>query len=143
MVMLRVLDRPPGFGLLAAPMLLPAIAVLADAPLKTAQVQVGKHALRVEIVETPEQMAKGLMFREKLGRNDGMLFIYDEPGYHSMWMKNTLIALSVAFIDRNGAILNIEDMEPRTLDSHTSPGAAGSLITGKQGGVAEKNKKPS
>src|SRR5258706_15326318 len=142
MVMLRVLDRPPGFGLLAAPMLLPAIAVLADAPLKTAQVQVGKHALRVEIVETPEQMAKGLMFREKLGRNDGMLFIYDEPGYHSMWMKNTLIALSVAFIDRNGAILNIEDMEPKTLDSHSAAGPARYSIETNKGWFAEKKIKP-
>jgi len=138
----RGLDRPAGLRLLAAAMILPAIAAFADAQLKTAQVRVGKHPLRVEIVATPEQMAKGLMFRKKLGRNDGMLFIYDEPGYHSMWMKNTLIPLSVAFIDRDGAILNIEDMEPMTLDSHTSAGPASYSIEANKGWFAEKKIKP-
>ena len=42
------------------------------------------------------------MYRERLGKDDGMLFIFDEPGYHSMWMKNTLIPLSVAFVDGDG-----------------------------------------
>ena len=64
-----------------------------------------------------EQRATGLMFREKLAKNDGMLFVFDEPGYHAMWMKNTLIPLSVAFIDGEGRILNIVDMEPQTLDT--------------------------
>ena len=48
----------------------------------------------------------------------GMLFIFDEPQVHCMWMKNTLIPLSVAFIDDRGAIVNIEDMQPQTEDSH-------------------------
>jgi uncharacterized membrane protein (UPF0127 family) len=53
-----------------------------------------------------------------------MLFIFDEPAYHGMWMKNTLIPLSVAFLDADGRILNILDMEPQTLDAHTAAGPA-------------------
>src|SRR5258708_1033341 len=67
---------------------------------------------------------QGLMFRKKLGRDDGMLFIFEEPAYHSMWMKNTLVPLSVAFLDADGRILNILDMEPETLDTHTAAGPA-------------------
>jgi uncharacterized membrane protein (UPF0127 family) len=98
----------------------------------------GSHALRVEVASTPEWHARGLMFREKLGRNDGMLFVYPEPSYLSMWMKNTLIPLSVAFVDGDGRILNIVDMEPQTLDSHLSAGPAIYAIEANRGWFADK-----
>ena len=78
---------------LAAPVLAAALFSLsawADAPPKMLSVKVGAHPLRVEVADTAEKRTKGLMFREKLGKNDGMLFYFDEPGYHSMWMMNTL-----------------------------------------------------
>jgi uncharacterized membrane protein (UPF0127 family) len=90
------------------------------------------------VVTTPEQMTKGLMFREKLGRNDGMLFVYADPGYHSMWMRNTLIPLSVAFVDGEGRILNIVDMEPQTLDSHSAAGPARYAIETNRGWFAAR-----
>ena len=75
----------------------------------------------------------GLMFRKSLAENQGMLFIYEKEGRYAMWMKNTNVALSVAFIDRNGAILNIEDMEPQTEDSHGSKGVAKFSLEMNQG----------
>lgn len=124
---------------LAATLLLAlAIPVFAAAPLPVLRVQVAGHALKVEVVTTPEQMARGLMFREKLGKNDGMLFVYADPGYHSMWMKNTLIPLSVAFIDGEGRILNIADMEPQTLDSHAAAGPARYAIETNRGWFAAR-----
>ena len=63
-------------------------------------------------------------FQHEIDHLDGMLFIFDDPGYYAMWMKNTLIPLSVAFVDRAGMILNIEDMEPQTLDTHLAAGPA-------------------
>ena len=95
-----------------------------QAVLPTTTVKIGSHALKVEVVANDADRSRGLMFREKLGRDDGMLFVFPEISYHSMWMKNTLIPLSVAFLDREGVILNILDMEPHSLDSHMSAGPA-------------------
>ena len=142
MMIFSALDRARAFGLLAAALVLTAFAARAEAPLRTAQVRVGPHPMKVEIVETDPQRVKGLMFREKLGRDDGMLFIYDRAEYQSMWMKNTLIPLSVAFLDANGVILNIEDMEPQTLDSHMSAGPASYAIEANRGWFAAKKIKP-
>src|SRR5207253_6255108 len=97
--------------------------------------------LKVEIAATEPQRMQGLMRRERLGKDDGMLFIFDEPGYHSMWMKDTLIPLSVAFVDAKGTILNILDMEPRTLDSHAAAGPAVYAIETNKGWFAGKKVK--
>ena len=109
-----------------------------EAPLPVVSIKVAGQPLRVEVVSTPEQRARGLMHREKLGRNDGMLFIFDEPGYHAMWMMNTLIPLSVAFVDGDGRILNIEDMAPKTLDSHSAQGPARYAVETNKGWFAER-----
>lgn len=77
--------------------------------------------IRVEVARTPEERAQGLMGRRHLGKEEGMLFIFEEEGYHSFWMKDTLIPLSIAFIDREGRIVQITDMKPLTLTSHTPP----------------------
>jgi uncharacterized protein len=113
----------------------------ADVSFKTTQIKIGAHPLKVEVAASEPQRSQGLMFREKLGREDGMLFVFDEPGYHSMWMKNTLIPLSVAFVDGNGEILNILDMEPRTLDTHTAAGPARYAIETNKGWFADKKVK--
>ncbi len=77
--------------------------------------------IRVEVARTPEERAVGLMGRKHLGKEEGMLFIFEEEGYHSFWMKDTLIPLSIAFIDREGRIVRIADMKPLTLASHPPP----------------------
>ncbi|HXJ52797.1 MAG TPA: DUF192 domain-containing protein [Burkholderiales bacterium] len=99
-----------------------AFAVLAAAPAlaqpPVAQLNAGMHLIQAEVVSDPGTRAQGLMYRKSMAQNAGMLFIFDEPQVHCMWMKNTLIPLSVAFIDDRGAIVNIEDMQPQTEDSH-------------------------
>jgi len=77
--------------------------------------------IRVEVVRTPEERVVGLMARKHLGKEEGMLFIFEEDGYHSFWMKDTLVPLSIAFIDREGRIVKITDMKPLTLTSHPPP----------------------
>ena len=81
------------------------------------------------------------MHRTSLGANDGMLFVFEEPAYHSMWMKNTLIPLSVAFIDAQGLILNILDMEPHTETPNMSAGPSIYAIETNKGWFAGKNVK--
>lgn len=58
------------------------------------------------------------MYRKQLAKNRGMLFIFPEPGYHTLWMSNTYVPLSVAFLDTHGKIINIDDMAPLTQDAH-------------------------
>jgi uncharacterized protein len=129
----RALARVLALLLLAA-----AFAAGAETAFRTAQIRVGPHPLKVEVAASDPQRERGLMFREKLGGNDGMLFVFDEPAYHAMWMKNTLIPLSVAFLDAQGVILNILDMEPQTLDSHMAAGPAIYAIETNKGWFAEK-----
>ncbi len=74
----------------------------------------------VEIARTEQEKARGLMFRQKLGENEGMLFIYEQEEFLSFWMKNTFLPLSIAFIDRQGRIIDIQDMEPFSMDTHRS-----------------------
>ena len=78
----------------------------------------GMHLIRAELANTYDTRSRGLMFRESLGPNQGMLFVFEVPGRHCMWMRNTLIPLSVAFVDSDGTIANIADMQPKTEQSH-------------------------
>jgi hypothetical protein len=77
--------------------------------------------IRVEVARSPEERARGLMGRKHLGRDEGMLFIFEREDTHEFWMKDTLIPLSVAFIDRESRIVAIRDMKPLSLESHEAP----------------------
>jgi uncharacterized membrane protein (UPF0127 family) len=89
------------------------------------ELRVGSHKIRAEVAATEPARTLGLMHRKQpLAPNAGMLFVFAEPGFHSMWMRNTYIPLSVAFIDERGVILNIADMAPLTTDPHTAAGFA-------------------
>ncbi len=95
-----------------------------DQQYKEAILEISGHALIADVANTQMLRSQGLMYRESLEANRGMLFVFPRLGYYSMWMKNTYIALSVAFIDENGIILNIADMQPETLTPHESAGMA-------------------
>ncbi|GAC13148.1 DUF192 domain-containing protein [Aliiglaciecola lipolytica] len=82
-----------------------------------AAVSVDNIKLDVEYAHTFEQRATGLMYRESLCANCGMLFKYTKPRKASMWMKNTYIPLDVAFIDKQGKITDIRAMQPHDLTS--------------------------
>jgi uncharacterized membrane protein (UPF0127 family) len=77
--------------------------------------------IRVEVAQTPEERNRGLMGRKHLGKDEGMLFIFETEDYHGFWMKDTLIPLSIAFIDKDSRVVGITDMKPLTLNSHLPP----------------------
>ena len=104
------------------PFTAPAMAESTGMNFPVTTLKAGKHLIRAEVASTEAQREQGLMFRRELPKNNGMLFVFDRPARSCMWMKNTALPLSVAFIDANGTILNIEKMEPFTLDSHCSKG---------------------
>ena len=68
-------------------------------------------SINVKVAYSKEAQAKGLMGVRALSNNEGMIFVYDEPSYLSFWMKNTLIPLSIAFVEGDGRIVEIYDMK--------------------------------
>lgn len=68
--------------------------------------------LSVELADDATERQRGLMYRESLGRFDGMLFILDEPAIMSFWMKNTLIPLEAVFFDAAGNFVSSVSMMP-------------------------------
>ena len=84
------------------------------------QLMVKDKKIKAEVARTEDEKSRGLMFREKLGPDEGMLFIYEREEFLSFWMKNTPLPLSIAFLDQNGRIVDLQDMEPFNLRTHTS-----------------------
>lgn len=118
---LAVLSLVLGLGLMGAgPTATPPAAAQGQAQpvLPMVTLQAGIHLVKAEVADDERKRAIGLMFRESLAPNHGMLFVFREKAGHCFWMRNTLIPLSIAFLDDDGTIVNIEDMAPRSEDSH-------------------------
>jgi uncharacterized membrane protein (UPF0127 family) len=113
-----------------------------QALLPTQRLSAGMHVIHAEVAANPAQRQSGLMFRTKLPPNGGMLFVFDEKTQHCMWMRNTLIALSVAFIDDDGRIINIEDMQPKTETTHCAPQPARYALEMEQGWFSKRGIRP-
>jgi len=111
----------------------PAIA----AQLPTMELAINGQRLVAEVATTDQTRMTGLMHRFSLQRDHGMLFVFKEPQPLSFWMKNTYVPLSIAFIDGDGRILNIEDMAPQTQTTHPSRGLALYALEMKKGWFAE------
>lgn len=105
------------------------------------QLTIDNKVLNIEIARTPEEHARGLMFREELNENDGMLFIFDDEEIRYFWMKNTLIPLDIIFIDKNKRIINIEHAIPcvsASCENYVSKDVA-KYVLEVNGGFSEKN----
>lgn len=109
------------------------------AKLPAIPLSIGIHVIQAEYASSNEERMQGLMFRKQMGTNEGMMFRFDRNGRVCMWMKNTLLPLSVAFIDEEGSIINIEDMQPETLDSHCAEKQARYALEMNQGWFKRKN----
>ena len=130
---------------------LPLLNGLADAadsspvakPLSFKKITVGKTPLRVEVADTLEKQERGLMFRQSMPENEGMIFVYKEPQEMSFWMRNTFIPLDIAFVGADGVILNIHQAKP--LDEsilYRSAGAAKYVIETNQGWFSSHGIRP-
>ena len=75
------------------------------------QITLAGKKLTVEIAETSKQQEIGLMFRQSMGTDEGMLFIFKSEETRFFWMKNTLIDLSIAYFDKNGTLVDIQEMK--------------------------------
>jgi uncharacterized protein len=94
------------------------------------------------VAATQAGRQQGLMQRTSLAKNRGMIFVFAQRAKHCMWMRNTLIPLSVAFLDERGAIINIEDMQPRTEVNHCAAESARFALEMNKGWFRERGFKP-
>ena len=78
----------------------------------------------LEVAKTQSQRSQGLMFRQSLGKKEGMLFVYPRSGDHRIWMKNTLIPLTVVWLDRNESVIAVKQLQPCDTDFCPSFGSS-------------------
>lgn len=151
------MNRPAGnriptpvlFCLIAACLIpLQGLAIAADPSTSTKppsfkKIIVGKTPLRVEVADTLEKQERGLMFRQSMPENEGMLFVYKEPQEMSFWMRNTFLPLDIVFVGADGIILNIHQARP--LDEsvlYPSAGSAKYVIETNQGWFSRHGIRP-
>ena len=88
--------------------------------LERATLQAGRQKISVQLARTPQQRQTGLMHRRSMPQQEGMLFVFDQPGVQCFWTKHTLLPLTAAFVDDDGTIVNLANMQPQTETPHCS-----------------------
>lgn len=83
----------------------------ADVHFKKIYIEVAGKKIKVELADTPEKQARGLMYRKSLPANEGMLFTFAQEEPQSFWMKNTFIDLSIGYFDKNRKLIDIKEMK--------------------------------
>lgn len=106
------------------------------------QLSVGEHQLFVHVARTEEERALGLMHRRDLPADEGMLFLCDEKAEQCFWMKDTPLPLSIAFLDDDGTIVRIDDLEPHSLEASSSGQPVQHVLEVNQGWFAERGIAP-
>jgi len=116
----------------------PSAAQEPQTNLQRAVIHAGMFQIDAQIANTPQQRQIGLMFRKDMPTHEGMLFIFEEPQKLCFWMKNTLLPLTAAFVDDDGGIVNLVDMQPQSTDSHCSEKPVRYVLEMNQGWFAKK-----
>ena len=117
-------------------------AAWAQGAMPLMELTAGFHRIEAEVAATDRDRQLGLMNRQAMPPQRGMLFVFDHENTHCMWMRNTLLPLSVAFIDAKGVIINIEDMKPQTEDNHCAKIPARYALEMNVGWFAQRGIKP-
>ena len=106
--------------------------------LPTVEVTLKEHTVKAEVAKSMIETQRGLMWRNELGTDQGMLFVFEKDEPRSFWMKNTLIPLDIAFINKDKKILNIHQMAPNNSTRHyRSAGPARYALEVNQGWFKE------
>lgn len=104
--------------------------------------KVDGHEIWAEVANKESTRSSGLMFRQSMDWNNGMLFVFPDSATRAFWMKNTLIPLSIAFMDEKGVILNTPEMEPQNEESIWSKGPAKFALEMNGGWFTKEGVKP-
>ncbi len=122
--------------------LLASVQAQAQAQMPHLELTAGFHRIEAEVAADQANRMQGLMHRRSMPSNQGMLFVFNQADQHCMWMRNTPLPLSVAFLDEQGRILNIEDMKPKTETNHCAAGPASFALEMNLGWFSSKGLKP-
>ena len=106
--------------------------------LQRIKIAAGMYQIDAQVAQTPDQRQIGLMFRKEMPQPEGMIFVFDQAAEQCFWMKNTVLALTAAFVDDAGAIVNLADMKPQTTDSHCSAKPVRYVLEMNQGWFAKR-----
>ena len=122
--------------------LLPSLAALAQNSMPVLELTAGFHRIEAEVAANDQNRQVGLMNGRSMAQQRGMLFVFPQVNTHCMWMRNTLLPLSVAFLDEEGSIINIEDMQPQTESNHCARRPARYALEMNLGWFAQRGLKP-
>ena len=122
--------------------LLFAAAAWAQDSMPVLELTAGMHRIEAEVAANDQNRQVGLMNRRVMPPQRGMLFVFGRENMHCMWMRNTYLPLSVAFLDADGVIINIEDMQPQTESNHCAKKPARYALEMNQGWFAQRGIKP-
>lgn len=151
---MRYSERAPGIwrvGLLALSLLAAAACGAADAPadggaqptlpkvaVRIATAEGPEHAFQVELADHPAARHRGLMFRWSVPADGGMLFVFERPEHISMWMRNTLVELTMLFIRQDGTIARVVDRTVPLSEESIHSGEAVRAVLELRGGSATR-----
>lgn len=119
-----------------------SLGVVAQSAMPVMELTAGMHRIEAEVAATDPNRQLGLMNRKSMPQQHGMLFVFNHENTHCMWMRNTFLPLSVAFVDANGVIINIEDMKPQTEVNHCAKQPARYALEMNLGWFAQRGIKP-
>ncbi len=106
--------------------------------LRRVTLSAGMHQIDAQVAQTVDQRSIGLMWRREMPQHEGMLFVFEQPSVQCFWMMNTYLPLTAAFIDDDGRIVNLADMQPLKTDSHCSARPVRYVLEMNQGWFAKR-----
>ncbi len=109
--------------------------------LQRTELSAGMHRIDAQVAQAPHERQIGLMHRRTMPQQEGMLFVFEQPGTQCFWMKNTPLALTAAFVADDGTIVNLADMQPLKEDSHCSTKPVRYVLEMNQGWFDKKGLK--
>lgn len=119
-----------------------SLVAVAQEAMPVIELTAGFHRIEAEVAAQDRHRQVGLMHRTSMPAQRGMLFVFPQASTHCMWMRNTLIPLSVAFVDDEGRIINIEDMSPHSEDNHCARQPARYALEMNRGWFAQRGIAP-
>ena len=143
-----ILQKPSSFaGLFAVVFLLSCGELIPADPVKTLyrenlsiESNTGeKHHFHVELADSPEERSMGLMYRKEMGADEGMLFLYSQQQYVTMWMHNTFLPLDMIFISSDGKVMNIVERTVPQSKTTISSGMAVIAVLELNAGTVSKH----